>query len=106
MPANWGRQTRHPLLLRIWFGAHLPNARLQAMVLAHQTRQSIELARFRALLRHADELRAAKARPEASDNGLFRRLAIRHAIVRLEAQQTWLDEVIWSLGKRRDPQER
>jgi DNA-binding PadR family transcriptional regulator len=94
-------KTRHPLLLRIWFGAHLPDARLQAMVHEQKTRQSTELTRFRALLQKADELKATKTGRGASDNALFRRLAIRHAIVRLEAEQSWLDEVVRSLSRRR-----
>jgi DNA-binding PadR family transcriptional regulator len=94
---------RHPLLLRIWFGAHLPEARLQAMVREQKAKHSTELLRFRALLQQVDELKATKTKRDTLENAVFRRLAIRHAIMRLEAEQSWLDEVVRGLGQRRDP---
>ena len=94
-------KTRHPLLLKIWFGAHLPKESLKAALLEQQTRQSKALARYRTLLKQLVERRQIKARRETPDEKAFRRLAIRHAILRLEAEQSWLDEVSTALNARR-----
>jgi DNA-binding PadR family transcriptional regulator len=81
---------RHPLLLQVFFGAHLPPSRLLDVVDDYRRRIVAAQENYAAILE-----RAAERQSDSSDGNAIamRRLAIRYALLRLEAEHLWLKEI-------------
>lgn len=80
-----GATLRHPLLVKIFFGAALPPRLLAAMLAQQETRCREGIADYQRIL--------ARAAAERSKSASYRRLAIRHGILALEAELAWIAEV-------------
>lgn len=81
---------RHPLLLRVWFGTSLEPAAFKTLLAEAQAAVADERARFEALLEKLEATRAPRAEQKGRN---LRRLALRHALLRLAAEAEWLEEV-------------
>ena len=89
---------RHPLLLRLWFDCEGDVEHLLATCAQHRETLQAQQARFEELVERLD------ARPPrlaaARRSGARRRLALRHGILRIEAELEWLREVHEVLNAR------
>ncbi|MET3119848.1 DNA-binding PadR family transcriptional regulator [Undibacterium sp. GrIS 1.8] len=81
---------RHPLLVQVFFGAHLPPGRLKELVDVYRQSVIKTHSQYSAILNHA--LKGSSS-GSASDPVSMRRLAVRHALIRIEAELVWLNEV-------------
>jgi DNA-binding PadR family transcriptional regulator len=90
---------RHPLLLKIWFGTFLDPEHLAAEIEAARGLFEKRKEEFEKLHDRASRQESAQSRPDSALR--MRKLAIRHAILRLEAEQRWLEEVAASFEIRR-----
>lgn len=91
---------RHPLLLRLWFAPQAGRERLEQECRAFREHLLANQIRFTDLLSRNTSGRGRQAR--APDGARYRALALRHGLLRIEAEIAWLDEVQEALGNRSD----
>jgi DNA-binding PadR family transcriptional regulator len=82
---------RHPLLLRLWFATASGRARLLSACAEYRAALTAERARFDDLLKRIDARREQKAGRSAAV--AYRRLALKHGLLRVDAELRWLDDV-------------
>lgn len=82
---------RHPLLLKLWFGTESQTSRLLEACEQHRATLLAQRDRFDTLLTRLAAKSTASARGRLS--AAHRQLALRHGVLRLEAELAWLDEV-------------
>lgn len=90
--ANLGdAKLRHPLLLRLWFGEQSDAAVLAAACEQHRNALQSQRIRFAELLERLD----ARSTRSTRERRLIahRRLALRHGLLRIQAELSWLREV-------------
>ena len=89
---------RHPLLLRLWFSSEADLAPLRAGCERHREALEAQQARFEELIERLDARTTRSAASRRSS--AHRRLALRHGLLRIDAEIQWLSEVDTVLNGR------
>lgn len=81
---------RHPLLMQLWFAEQGVASTFATQCQQHRDALAAQAAHFSGLI---DKLDAQRSRKVPDPSAAYRRLALRHGILRIEAELAWLDEV-------------